>query len=91
MNYCVRAPFIAVRSPEDGSFRFITVHAGSVITIAGTVECTGLVDIRYEGKIVTAFMRDIEARSELVQAQAKQQQEACEKGVRSSSATFAIK
>jgi uncharacterized protein YraI len=40
----------------------------SIITIRGCVQQSGLVDVLYEGQSMAAFMRDIQARAESVEA-----------------------
>jgi hypothetical protein len=67
MTYRVQQPFLVVRDEPTRPFVFVTVTEGSIITIAGEVQKSGLVDVRYDGGIVAAFMRDIEARAEVVE------------------------
>jgi len=66
MTYQVQEPFLAVR---DGQARpaFATITEGSIITVTGEVQHSGLVDVLYDGEIVAAFMRDIEARADVVE------------------------
>ena len=67
MRYRVRTPFVAVRPAGDGHFRFVTLYSGSVVTIAGDVQRSGLVDIMHEDHVLAAFMRDIQERAERVE------------------------
>ena len=66
MVYRVRMPFVAVRSGGDGTFRFVSIEAGAVITLKGQTQHSGLVEIHYAGETVAAFMRDIQDRCEPV-------------------------
>lgn len=68
MTYRVHEPFIAVTDGQSRPFAFVTITKGSTITIKGEVQQSGLVDVLYEGKVVAAFMRDIQARAQLVEA-----------------------
>lgn len=67
MGYRVRMPFVAVRSGGDGTFRFVSIEAGTVITVKGQTQHSGLVEIHYGGETVAAFMRDIEDRCERIE------------------------
>jgi hypothetical protein len=66
MTYCAREAFIAVRDEPPAPFAFTTITAGSTLRIIGQVQKSGLVDVLYDGRIVAAFMRDIESRAEMV-------------------------
>jgi hypothetical protein len=68
MTYCVQEPFLAIRNEQSRPFVFVTITEGSIIRVKGEVLQSGLVDVLYEGQIVAAFMRDIEARGLLVEA-----------------------
>ena len=68
MTYCVHEPFLAVTDGRSKPFAFVTISAGATITVKGEVQQSGLVDVLYDDRIVAAFMRDIEARAELVEA-----------------------
>lgn len=67
MGYRVRTPLVAVRSGGDGTFRFVSIESGAVITVKGQIQHTGLVEIHYEGETVAAFMRDIQDRCERIE------------------------
>jgi hypothetical protein len=68
MTYRAREAFMAVRDDPQGPFTFVTITPGSIITVKGDdVQQSGLVDVLYDGQIVAAFMRDIEARAEMVE------------------------
>lgn len=68
----VNTPFVGVAG-MDGNFRAVTLEPGAKIAVqAGhTVLRSGLVEIVYEGVVLSAFLRDIEDRTEQVEAQAK--------------------
>ena len=68
MNYQVQKSFIAVRNEPTRPSVFVTIAEGSIITVIGELQHSGLVDVRYDGEIVAAFMRDIEARAVPVEA-----------------------
>ena len=57
---------MAVRDDPPRPFTFVTITPGSIITVKGEVLQSGLVDVLYDGRIVAAFMRDIESRAEMV-------------------------
>ena len=63
--YRVVSPFVAIKSVEDGH-KTITIPVGSEIQICGEVQKSGLVDVELNGEIVAVFMRDIDARAELL-------------------------
>lgn len=65
MRYRIREPFVAVRPSDGNGFQFLTLHPGDLIVIRGSVQESGLVDVVYDGVVIAAFMRDIEARAEL--------------------------
>ena len=67
MKYCASEPFLAVRYEQLRTLKFLTITAGSIITLQSEVHKSGLVSVLYEGQIVAAFMRDIEARADMVQ------------------------
>jgi hypothetical protein len=69
MTYYVREPFIAVRDEPPAPFAFTTITPGSTIKVLGEVQPSGLVDVLHDGKIVAAFMRDIEARAERIKTE----------------------
>lgn len=64
MTYDVEEPFLAVRDEPARPFVFVTITEGSIITIIGEVQQSGLVDVRYDGEIVTAFMRERRSNAE---------------------------
>ena len=68
MSYRVREPFLAIRDDPPHRFTFVTLAPGAIITVQGEAQRSGLVDILYGETIVGAFMRDILARCERVQA-----------------------
>jgi hypothetical protein len=68
MTYEVCGSFLGVRDEPPKPFAFITITPGSVIEVIGEVQQSGLVDVLYDGQIVAAFMRDIQARAEMVES-----------------------
>jgi hypothetical protein len=70
--YRVRLPFVAVRPSAEGAFESVALPPGSIISVKAerTVLRSGLVDVLYDGKILAAYLRDIEDRAESVDAQA---------------------
>jgi hypothetical protein len=66
MTYRAREAFMAVRDDLQGPFTFVTITPGSIITVKGEVLQSGLVDVLHNGQIVAAFMRDIDARTDIV-------------------------
>ena len=69
MTYRAREAFIAVRDEPPAPFAFTTITAGSTLKIIGEVQKSGLVDVLYDGQIVAAFMRDIEARADRIKTE----------------------
>ena len=67
MRYAVRESFLAVRDDPPRQFTFLAIPTGSAITVKGSPQQSGLVDIEYDGIIAAAFMRDILARCERVE------------------------
>ena len=67
MTYRASAAFLAVRSDPSGPSTFVTIQAGSIITVKGEALQSGLVDVLHNGQTVAAFMRDIESRAERLQ------------------------
>lgn len=65
MTYQVQEPVLAVRNDQSKPFVFVTITEGSIITVQGEVQQSGLVDVLYDGRIVAVFMRDIQARGVL--------------------------
>ena len=67
MTYRAREPFLAFRYDPSVPRRFITITVGSIVTLQSDVHPSGLVSVLYNGQIVSAFMKDIEARAEVVE------------------------
>lgn len=70
VTYCVKSPLLALR-PDYEMPRFLTLPAGTVITITGESQYPDFVEISYEGQTVAAFAQDIDVRCERVNAQAE--------------------
>lgn len=70
MKYHVRESLSAVLKAPAGSIAFLTIDAGSVITVKGVVGLYGFVEANYGGDDILVFMRDLELRADRVQGQA---------------------
>jgi hypothetical protein len=70
MKYHVRESLSAVLKEPAGSIAFMTIDAGSVITVKGDVGAYGFVEANYGGDEVLVFMRDLELRADRVKGQA---------------------
>ena len=68
VRYRVKTAILAVKAVDDGEFRFVTLREGSALEIIGVVQPSGLVFVRYEGRLLAAFACDIEDRAERIQA-----------------------
>ena len=66
MKYHVRESLLAVLKEPAGSIAFMTIDAGSVITVMGDVGAYGFVEANYGGEEVLVFMRDLELRADRV-------------------------
>jgi hypothetical protein len=64
MKYHVRESLLAVLKEPAGSF--MTIDAGSVITVKRDVGAYGFVEANYGGEEVLVFMRDLELRADRV-------------------------
>jgi len=62
-TYRVRAPLVASIHGRDGRGRFVAVPRGSVIVAPGELGQLGLVDVEYEGRMLSVFSRDIHERA----------------------------
>ena len=71
-NYRVKTPFVAVLPNAGGGFESVVLGPGAMISVGveRTVLRTGLVDVVYQGRLLAAYLRDIEDRAEQVIAQA---------------------
>lgn len=70
VQYRVTTAFLALR-PSPDLPRFVTIPAGTVLTLLSPSEDSGFVDISYCGETVAAFSRDLEERCENVKVQAE--------------------
>lgn len=66
MTYLVRTSFQAVIRRDDSSVAYITIMPGSLLTILGEAEQSGIVRISYIDRIATAFVRDVLEKAILV-------------------------
>ena len=64
----VKSAFVGVHPNHDGTLASVTLEPGAIIAVdtARTVLRSGLVEVLFEGTVLTAFMRDIEDRTEPV-------------------------
>jgi hypothetical protein len=69
-EYHVRETLSAVLKEPAGSIAFMTIDAGSVITVKGDVGAYGFVEANYAGEDVLVFMRDLELRADRAQGTA---------------------
>jgi hypothetical protein len=73
-TYQVRVvmPFVAVWPKGPGVFEPAMLESGTVITVTSehTVLRTGLVHLIHDGRTLAAYLRDIEDRTERVEAHA---------------------
>ena len=61
--YQLKSPTMAVeRGGSDGRMQFVTVPDGAMIELVGAPQQSGLIDVRFEGRVVAMFLRDIEDR-----------------------------
>jgi hypothetical protein len=67
MTYQTIEAFIAVSYEEPKPFKFVTINAGSIVTVKGEVRGSGLVSLLHDGQIVAAFRQDIETKAEIVE------------------------
>jgi hypothetical protein len=58
------------RDGSNGRMQFVTVPDGAMIEIVGEPQQSGLIDVRFEGRVVAMFLRDIEDRGERILAKA---------------------
>ena len=70
MKYYVREALSAVFKKPVDPIAFLTIDAGSVITVNGDVGAYGFVEANYGGDEVLVFMRDLDLRADRVQGQA---------------------
>jgi hypothetical protein len=66
MTYRARESFLAIRYDQLRSFKFVTITSGSIFTLQSEVHPSGLVSLLYDGQILAAFMKDIEANADVV-------------------------
>lgn len=66
-KYRLSSPTMAVESGGiDGRMSIVTVPKGAVIEVVGSVQQSGLVDVRFEDRVVAMFLLDVEQRGEKV-------------------------
>jgi hypothetical protein len=55
-----------MRDEPPKPFSFVEIMPGSIIIVNVEVPKSGFVDVMYDGQIFGAFMRDVEARADMV-------------------------
>ena len=55
-----------MRDEPPTPFSFVEIMPGSIIIVNVEVLKSGFVDVMYDGQIFGAFMRDVEARADMV-------------------------
>jgi hypothetical protein len=50
--------------------QLVTIPAGSIVQLVGDAQQSGLVDIRFDGRILAMFLRDLEDRGSKILAKA---------------------
>ena len=71
MRYRLKSPTMAVeRGGSNGRMQFVTVPSGTMLEVVGEPQQSGLVDVRFDGRVVAMFLRDIEDRAEKILARA---------------------
>jgi len=67
-TYQVKFPFVGVYPGADHAFEAVTLQRGAIITVDAqhTSLRSGLVEVNFEGAVLSAWLRDIEDRTERV-------------------------
>jgi hypothetical protein len=68
MTYRLREPLQVIREEPPKPISFVEIMPGSIITVKGEGRQSGRVEVLYDGQILAAFMRDIEARADMVES-----------------------
>ena len=66
MKYYIKESLPAVLKEPAGSIAFMTIDAGSVITVRNDVGVFGFAEANYAGDDVLVFMPDLELRADQV-------------------------
>lgn len=66
MKYRVKTPFLAVYRAH-GKSQFVNMEPGHAFTLRGE-ERKGLINVLYQGRIVSVFVKDIEERAQKIKA-----------------------
>lgn len=64
-QYRIKSPTIALERDGSGRMHFLTVPVGGIVQPIGDVQQIGLIDVLYELRLVSMFLRDIEDRGEI--------------------------
>ena len=66
--YQVKIPFIGVHPSADHAFDVVTLDRGDIITVDAThtSKRSGLVEVIFQGAVLSAWLRDIQDRTERV-------------------------
>jgi hypothetical protein len=67
-TYQVTVPFVGVHPDAAHAFEVVTIERGAIITVdtEHTSLRSGLVEVRFQGTVLAAYLRDIEDRAEPV-------------------------
>lgn len=61
--YRLNSPTMAVQAGgTNGRMSIFTVPTGAVIEVLGAIQQSGLVDVRFQGRVVAMFLQDIQTR-----------------------------
>jgi len=67
MKYRVKTPFLAVYRTTGGKSHFVNMEPGHLFTLRGE-ERRGMINVLYQGRIVSVFVKDIEERAQKIKA-----------------------
>jgi hypothetical protein len=54
------------KSLDDAHPVILTLEAGTIVTVVGQAQRSGLVDVLYKGETVAMFMRDLQDRADII-------------------------
>jgi hypothetical protein len=70
-RFRLKKPTIAVQPDGNGGrMQFLTVPAGAFVQLRVGRRDAGLVDVSFDGRLVTMFLQDLQDRGERVRGQA---------------------
>ena len=68
MQHIVRQSFLALYEGHDRRFCFEELKPGHIVSVVHYQDRNGMVEVRYEGRVLTVFMRDIMGKCSRVDA-----------------------